>query len=331
MTHVAILGGAGTVGATTAYTLAGQEPGWEITLVDPDHDTARGHGLDVDSLYGHASHAVGRQLTPGPERTRADAVTAVPDAAALGGAGGQPDVVVVAASAPRPPDSAARGGREAFLERNADVMADVGRGLGDAGIDPVPVLVVTNPLDRMTYLLWRATGAAWDRRRFVGYSLSETARLARALAVRYGVSPGRIECPIVGEHGEEIVPLFSRTRVGGEPVDLNESERAALRDEVRDMPYDVIGLRGAAETSRWVTGYGVALLARSLARGGPPAPVCLSTPLAGEYGFDDVAMSVPVRLSDDGVERVLDWELAPAERDRLTAAYESIRDDLAGV
>jgi malate dehydrogenase len=329
MTHVAILGGGGTVGATTAYSIACQEPGWTLTLVDPDDDTARGHALDLDSLYGHASHPVGRQLMPSPERTRADGVAVASDAAALGEAETPPDVVVVTASEPRPPDSASRGGREAQFERNAAVIDDVARELSRAGIEPVPVLVVTNPLDRMTYLLWREMDDAWDRSRFVGYSLSETARLARAVAIRYGVSPGRIDCPIMGEHGEEIVPLFSRMRVDGEPVDVSASEREALRDGIRDIPYDVIELRGPEETSRWVSGYGVGLLARSLARGGPSEPVCLSTPLDGEYGFEDAAMSVPMRLSAEGVESILDWELDGRERDRLQDAYDSIRADIA--
>lgn len=311
--EVAVVGGAGTVGSTAAFALGGLLPDAGVRLVDVDADAAEGHAIDLRHAGAHAATPVGRH---GGAAT-VDVRTAPPGPDGVAGA----DCVVMAASVPRPEGAAERGGRAAFLERNREVADEVAAWLG-AG-DPVPVVVVTNPVDPITHRLRRGTG--WPRGRFLGYSLSETARLADALAAMVGTEPGEVSCPVMGEHGEHVVPVFSRATVGGEPLSLSPEQRRAAVEHVRDVPYDVIDLRGAHETSRWVTGRGVAHLVASLLTGGPDDPVCLSTPLAGEYGYDDVCLSVPVTLGPEGVESIHEWELSDAERERLDAAYRAVR------
>ncbi|WP_458186961.1 malate dehydrogenase [Haladaptatus sp. NG-WS-4] len=311
--EVAIIGGAGTIGATTAYTLSVLEPTIDVTLVDVADDEATGHALDMRTALGHAAHRAGvgfsdtgsgtvRSAEPGPE--------AVEDA----------DCIVVAASVPRPEDTAGRGGRLAFLERNSEMVADIGSWVGE--VEPRPVVTVTNPLDPINYRLYRALG--WDRRYCIGYSLSETARLADQLARRAGVAPAKVSCPTLGEHGEHMIPVFSRATIDGEPVSLSADEREQITEAVKDVPWDVIQLRGHEETSRWVTGRGIASLVVSILEGGPSDPVCLSVPLDGEYGYRGLALSVPVRLSADGVEDIVEWELSAAERRALDEAAEAV-------
>lgn len=234
----------------------------------------------------------------------------------------------MAASVPRPADSAERGGRAAFLERNSELAATIAETL--RARDPLPVVAVTNPLDRITYRLWRETG--WGREWFLGYSLSETARTADRIAALRDVPADDVYCPVAGEHGEHVVPLFSRLTVDGEPVTLTPDERAEVRDYVRDIPYDIIELRGADQTSRWVTGQGVARLVCAVldggTAGGPDQPIALSVPLDGEYGFEDVCLSVPVEVGRSGVRRIIEWDLPDRERAQMEAAYESVRADL---
>ncbi|MDZ5811397.1 hypothetical protein U4E84_08565 [Halorubrum sp. AD140] len=98
---------------------------------------------------------------------------------------------------------------------------------------------------------------------------------------------------------------------------------------VRDIPYDIISLRGEAETSRWVTGQGVARLTQAiLADGVKGDPIALSTPLDGEYGFTDVSLSVPVEFGRDGIDDILEWELSEREYSGFLSAYESVKSDL---
>lgn len=314
--HVAIIGGAGTIGSTTAYTLAIQRPEIDVSLLDIDEDGARGHAIG-------SRHA--RTLDRLPQFGRSGpigSVTAGPsESASLSDA----DLAVVAASVPRPADSAKRGGRAAFLDRNLELASTVAAALREH--DPIPVVAVSNPVDRIAYRIWRETG--WDRSYVMGYSLSETARAADRIASLRDAPANEVYCPIAGEHGEHVVPLFSRLRIGSESAELTEAERTTVKDYVRDVPYDVIDLRGAEETSRWVTGQGVARLVSGLVDGGFGGdPIALSVPLDGEYGLEDVCVGVPVELSRNGVDRVLEWDLPERERDGLHAAAESIRADL---
>jgi malate dehydrogenase len=326
MPHIAIVG-VGTIGATVAYSIAVSDPTVDVSLVDPNGDLALGHGLDLESGFGHASHAVGAHALVGSPLSDPPAVPVYDSVADLGDADEDIDAVIVAASAPRPSGTGHREGRLAQLDRNSTVIAEIGRALSDAQLEPVPVVVVTNPLDQMVYLLWRETDASWTREKFVGYSLSETARLARALARHHKVAPKEVDCPIMGQHGEVLVPIFSRVAVRGESVDLDREEEQTLLDEIRDIPYDIIQLRGVEETSRWVSGLGVSLLTRSIVSGGPDEAVCLSTLLDGEYGYEDVALSVPVRPSSGGIDRIVEWSLSERERTRLGRAYESVAVD----
>jgi malate dehydrogenase len=314
--HVAIIGGAGTIGSTTAYTLAIQRPEIDVSLLDIDEDGARGHAIG-------SRHA--RTLDRLPQFGRSGpigSVTAGPsESASLSDA----DLAVVAASVPRPADSAKRGGRAAFLDRNLELASTVAAALREH--DPIPVVAVSNPVDRIAYRIWRETG--WARSYVMGYSLTKPARPADPLASPRVPSATEVYCPIAGEHGEHVVPLFSRLRIGSESAELTEAERTTVKDYVRDVPYDVIDLRGAEETSRWVTGQGVARLVSGLVDGGFGGdPIALSVPLDGEYGLEDVCVGVPVELSRNGVDRVLEWDLPERERDGLHAAAESIRADL---
>jgi malate dehydrogenase len=310
---VAVIGSAGTIGATTAYTLSVMRPDADVTLVDVASDAATGHAIDIRTSLGHVAHPVGM----GHSSTDTGTVrSAEPGVESVEGA----DCVVVAASVPRPDDSAGRGGRLAFLERNSEMVAEIGSWLGQ--IDPRPVVTVTNPLDPINYRLYKALD--WDRRYCIGYSLSETARLADQLASQVGVSPAAVSCPTMGEHGEHLVPVFSRATVNGESVSLSADEREEITEAVKDAPWDVIQLRGSEETSRWVTSRGVASLVVSILEGGPADPVCCSVPLDGEYGYRDLSISVPVRLSADGVEDIVEWNLSAPERRAFDEAADAV-------
>ncbi|MGM0605408.1 MAG: malate dehydrogenase [Halobacteriota archaeon] len=314
--EVAIIGGAGTVGSTTAYTLAVERPEIDITLVDVAEDAARGHSIDI--RHGRSFPMLPQFGTGGP----LGSITAGPsDSASLSEA----DVAIVTASVPRPPNSAKRGGRAAFLDRNLELARSIAAMLREH--EPMPVVVVSNPVDRITDRIWRETG--WDRSYVMGYSLSETARAADKIATIRDVPASEVYCPLAGEHGEHVVPLFSRLTIGGEPTTLTDTERATVRDYVRDVPYDVIELRGAEETSRWVTGQGVTRVICGLVDDGLDGePIALSVPLEGEYGLSDVCLSVPIELCEDGVDTVLEWELPPDELDALHEAAASIRADV---
>lgn len=318
--NVCVIGGGGTIGSTLAYTLAVRAPDIDVTLLDVDRPLAEAHAMDIRHATYHLGHPVGRPSHPtgGPGRIETD----TPGPRAVDGA----DCLVVTASAPRPPGGSQRGGRMTFLERNREIAAEIGTWLRE--VDPRPLVCVTNPMDRIAYSLWEA--CEWPRTSIIGYSLSEEARLADWFARRFDTSPAVVSCPIVGEHGEYIVPVFSRATIDGESVSVSETDRRAALDFVRDAPYDIIQARGPEHSSRWVTAQGVGLLVERILRDDLDHPVCLSVPLDGEYGYEDVCLSVPIALTDDGWSEIYEWDLSTWERRRFDAAYRAVYDSLHG-
>ena len=319
MSHtVTVVGGAGTIGTTAAYTLAVTRPDVTVQLCDLEREAAAGHATDLRHARCHAAHALGADDRSGLPAPTADTTTVEPGADAIRGA----DCVLVTASVRRPSGSTGRGGRDRFWPANRDVADDVASWFTHA--DPVPVVAVTNPVDRFLGRLHAESG--WPRERFLGYSLSETARMADTIARHVGADPAEVYCPILGEHGEHMVPAFSRATVDGEPLELSAEVREELLDYTKSVPYEIIAQRGAEHSSRWVSARGAALVVSSLLEGGPGDPVCLSTPLDGEYGIEGVSLSVPLTLTEEGMEEILEWELSAEERDGLAAAAEAVRE-----
>lgn len=314
--HVTVIGSAGSVGSTIAYTLAVTVPDVRVRMVDVEDDAVAGHATDIEHATNHDAHAVGRAIAADVEAGSGPVETATPGPEVVR----DTDCIVVVYNVSRPDEAVGRGGRDAYFEQNSAVADELGAWMREA--DPRPVVVVTNPVDRITERLWRASG--WPRRSFVGYSLSETARAAAEIGRLRDAAASDVRCPTMGEHGERVVPVFSKTTVEGEPTDFDERERELVVDYVRDVPYEVMRQRGAEESSRWVSGRGAAAVTHAILTGGTEETVCLSVPLTGEYGFDDVCMSVPVTLSASGWDRIERWELSEWERDRLDAAYEHL-------
>lgn len=305
--HVTVLG-TGTIGSTVAYNLA--TSGLTVRVADTDEGKSRGHAVDISHSIAHAAHPIGRGLVNG----KIESVSPGPEAVA--GA----DCIVVTASAPRPAGASQRGGRAEWLDDNLEIVREIGKWFRET--TPCPVIVVTNPVDAITYELYRQS--QWPAKRFLGYSLSESARIAHTLARDHDVRYEDVYCPVLGEHGEHMVPVFSRATIRGEEITLDEERKQDLLDQIRDVPYRVVDLRGASESSRWVTGRGAALIAQRLLDGGVAEPIGLSTPLDGEYGYKNVALSVPMTLDGDGVREIVDWQLSAWEQARMNDAYRAV-------
>lgn len=318
--QIAIIGGAGTIGSTIAYSLSVMDPELEIFLVDVDQNSAHGHSLDLSYSSAHFCHSVGSLLP----FTNSNIVKTI-SLESLHSL--NPDLLIITASFPRPVDSSKRsstkGWRLEFLKLNKPLIVEIATYL--QSMNPIPVIVVTNPLDRMTYHLWKTSH--WPRKFFVGYSLSEQARMAYYISQLKQVSSSDVYCPVLGEHGDHVVPIFSRAQVQNKHINFSLQERQNLTEQVRDAAYEVIRLRGTQDSSRWVTGRGVSLLALALLSHDISSPIPLSVPLDGEYGFNDVCLIVPVLFSNKKVTKIVEWDLSKEEKLGLQSAYDSIKLD----
>ena len=214
------------------------------------------------------------------------------------------DVLVVCASTAL----TANTSRAVYLQDNSAIVDGIAARL--AGWHGV-VVMVTNPVDPLTARLARALG---DQRRVVGYTLNDSLRLRTSIAASLGVPAAAVEAWVLGEHGDRAVPVFSRVRVGGAPVTLDEPQRAEAADFVRNWYRRHVAL-DAGRSSTWTSGAGAARMVAAIVTGSGE-PWVASTLLDGEYGIVDAAVGVPVVLGPRGAERIIQWEL---EADELAA------------
>jgi malate dehydrogenase len=298
--RIAIVGGGGGVGSSLAFNLLLRPEPYEIGLVDGQSGMAISHEMDLRQVV--AAGASGTIRVIGPE--------AVADAA----------VVVVAAAAPLTVNHS----RMVYLRDNARIVDQV-----TAAVRPdATVVVVTNPVDPLTTRIQRRRGL--DRRRVVGYTSNDSLRLRTAIGDALGVASGRVDAWVIGEHGDACVPLLDRVRVDGAPVTLAGEQRSAAEDFVRNWYTRHVAL-DSGRSSTWTSGHMIARMVAALF--GPPGgdPWTASVVLAGEYGIDRVALTVPVTLGDGGVAAIHEWDLTDDQAAGMRAGAQVVRDALAAV
>ena len=292
-TRVAIVGGGGGVGASAAFNLLLRPEPYDIVLVDAARHMALSHEMDLQ-------HVIGQGASGSVVVGEADAIA---DA----------DIVVMCASVPLTVNRS----RNVYLEGNVGILEDLAVALD--GWDGVLVLV-TNPVDPLATWLVRRTGL--PRERVLGYTLNDSVRLRSAIADRLGVPRTAVDAWMVGEHGDGAVPVWSRVRVDGAAVALDDAVRASVLDELRSFYVTHVAL-DSGRSSTWTSGHGLARMVGALTQGdGDPWPA--SVVLRGEYGLDDVAVSVPVSIGPSGVQAVHEWPLADEEQTGLHAVAREI-------
>jgi malate/lactate dehydrogenase len=295
-TSVGIFGAAGAVGSATAFACALQ--GVErLVLADLAGPRLLAQRIDLEALGA---------VLPGLD-------VRVGDLAALAAC----DVVVACAGVPHR-DGAPRA---TFLSENAEILAPLADAIGArGGLPPLPLVLVSNPVDALATLLRRRLG---DRAHVIGHTLNDTLRLRVAIARARGCAAVDVEAWSVGEHGPHAVPLLSRVRVCGQRIALSPRERACVLAEIGGW-YERWQRLGSGRTTQWSSGWGVAAIVHALLRGDMrPWPV--STPLGGAWGVErDVCLTAPALLAPGHPPRVLAWGLDAAEHDAVAAAAEAV-------
>jgi malate dehydrogenase len=238
------------------------------------------------------------------------------------------DVVVVTAGFPRQPGMS----RMDLLGKNAGIV----RGVVEqaAAVSPgAIVIMVTNPLDEMTYLAAEASG--FPRERVVGMAgVLDSGRLRSFIAEELGVSPLSVRAMTLGSHGESMVPLPRHATVDGWPLTplVAAAPLARLYARTRDAGAEIVALlkKGSAY---YAPSASVTAMVAAIAEGAAePLPVCAWC--TGQYGIDDVYVGVPARLSRRGTEEIVELDLNDEELAALRDAAEGIRAkcaDLAGL
>ncbi|QGX95482.1 malate dehydrogenase [Haloplanus rallus] len=298
MTKVSVIGAAGTVGAATAYNIALRDIADELVLVDiPDMEAETvGQAADVNHGVAYDSNTVVRQG----------------DYAATEGS----DVVVITAGIPRKPGQT----RIDLAGDNAPIMEDIGSSIAEYNDDFVSI-TTSNPVDLLNRHLYE-TGDR-DRHTVIGFGgRLDSARFRYVLSRRFDTPVRNVEATILGEHGDAQVPVFSKVRVDGRDPEFSADEREEILGNLQESAMDVIERKGATE---WGPATGVAHTVEAVLRDtGEVLPGSIA--LDGEYGYEDTAFGVPLRLGANGVEEVVEWDLADYETDLMDEAAEKLAD-----
>ncbi len=301
MSKVTVVG-AGNVGATCANVLAMRQIASEVVLVDIKEGFAEGKMLDIlqtEPLLGMDTRLLG--------------VTG--DYGASAGS----DVVVITSGVPRKPGMT----REELIGTNAGIVRDVVGKVLENSPEAI-VLIVSNPMDTMTYLAVKMAGLPRNRVFGMGGAL-DSARFKCYLSKALGANINEIEGMVIGGHGDTtMVPLLSCATYKGMPVgDFASAE--VLEKAVADTMVGGATLTGLLGTSAWYApGAAAAYVVESiLGDRKKVVPSCVM--LDGEYGLRDICIGVPAVIGREGVEKILEINLSEDERKKFAASAEAVR------
>lgn len=297
--------GAGNVGATCADVLAYREVANEVVLLDIKEGFAEGKALDIwqkspINLYDTRTYGVTNDYskTAGSE------------------------VVVITSGLPRKPGMT----RDDLISTNAGIVSSVTEQVVKYSPDAI-IIVVSNPLDVMTYAAHKTSGKT--RNTVIGMAgILDTARYRAFLASELNVSPKDIQAVLMGGHGDTMVPLPRYTTVGGIPLTelLSKDKIDPIVDRTKSGGGELVKLMG---TSAWYApGSAAAQMVEAIVKDQRRVfPVCIS--LEGEYGIDDCYLGVPVILGKNGVEKVLELDLTADEKELLEISRTKVKEVMA--
>ncbi len=299
MSKVTVVG-AGNVGATVANVLAHKDFLKEIVLLDILGDAARGKALD--------------SWQQAPIDYYSTSLTGTEDYRETAGS----DVVVITAGIPRKPGMS----RDDLISTNAKIVTSVTNSILEHSKNPI-IIVVSNPLDVMTYAAHKVSGLS-HRQVFGMAGILDTARYRAFLATALNVSPKDIQAILMGGHGDTMVPLPRFTTVSGIPVtDLIGTEQLdAIVERTKNGGGELVKLMG---TSAWYApGAAAAQMVETIIKDEKRIfPCCVK--LNGEYGMKDVFLGVPVKLGRNGIEEVIELNLNDDEMQLLKTSEGHVR------
>jgi len=295
--------GAGHVGESCALLAAQKELG-DVVLIDIMEDMPKGKALDI--------------LEGSPVEYFDVSVTGSGDSTDLSGA----DVVIVTAGSARKPGMT----RDDLLNVNAKIVSAVAVDIKKNAPDAF-VIVVTNPLDVMAWLVRKVTG--FKREQVVGMAGAlDSARFRAFIALELDVSVKDVHALVLGGHGDSMVPLVRCASVSGVPLtDLMEKEIIdRLVERTRKAGGEIVKLLG--DGSAYVSpGASAVMMAEAYLRD-QKRVMGASAQLSGEYGLDDIYLGVPVKLSGRGLEEIIEIDLSPEEQKMLADSAEEVRSQI---
>ena len=305
MAKVSIIG-AGFVGSTIAHW-AMISGGCQVVLVDVVEGLAQGKVLDLiqaGPIAGHSVDAIGT-----------DDISKIADSS----------IVIVTAGVARKPGMT----REDLVQTNAKIVSSVIEDVVHYSPNCI-LLMMTNPLDTMTYLAYRLSG--FPRERVIGQAgVLDSGRMRTFIAVETGLSPENITTTVLGGHGDEMVPLVRYSNIAGIPLDyfLTPEQIDRIIARTRDGGAEIVRYLKTG-SAYYAPGASACRMAHAII-GNTHQIMPASVYLQGEYGLNDISFGVPVVLGSKGVERIIELELNEEEQAAMNRSADLIRGTMTAL
>lgn len=300
MAKVTVIG-SGNVGATCANVLAHKDIVKEIVVLDIQGKMAEGKALDTWQQAPIDSYSTTLIGTDNYELTA------------------NSDIVVITAGIPRKPGMT----RDDLVATNARIVSSVIENVTKYSPNPI-IIVVSNPLDVMTYAAYKKAGL--HKSRVIGMAgVLDTARYRAFLATELGVSPKDIQAILMGGHGDTMVPLPRYTTVSGIPVtELIDADKLdAIIARTKDGGGELVRLMG---TSAWYApGAAAAQMVEAIVKDEKRIFPCCAF-LEGEYGINNLCVGVPTKLGKNGIEQIIELKLNAAEKALLVESANAVKE-----
>jgi len=312
LSKIGVIGG-GNIGGVLIQEIARRKLARAVGLMDVlEPDFAKGKCLDI----AEGTPIVGLDVE----------MTGAKDYSAIKGA----DLVINTAGVPRKkrPDGTIPT-REELLKTNLGITAQVAKGIQEFA-PKATVISLANPLDAIVYTLYKKMSP--PKNKLLGMAgVLDSARYRYFVAQAAGVSVDNVEALVLGGHGDDMVPVRSCCRIAGMPVEqfIGNEELAAIETRTRKAGAEVVGLLGSG--SAFVSPAWAALeMAEAIAYDRKKI-LAVCALLEGEYGVDGLFVGVPAIIGANGVERIIEVDLTPAEKDALQNSVNAVRKTCAEV
>jgi malate dehydrogenase len=298
--------GAGNVGATTAQRLAEKELARTVVMVDVAEGIPQGKGLDQwesAPIEGFDSRIIG---TNGYDETAGS------------------DIVITAGIARKPGMS-----RDDLLNTNAGIVKQVSEQVKKTSPNSI-LIIVSNPLDVMSYVALKTTG--FPRERVLGMAgVLDTARYRSFLAEAADVSVRDIQAMVLGGHGDTMVPLISYTSVSGIPITqlISKEKLDAIVARTRTGGGEIVKHLKTG-SAYYAPSAAAVQMCEAIAKDQKRILPCAAW-LQGEYGMKDLFLGVPCKLGRKGLEKVIEVELTADEKAALAKSAEAVREPMRAV
>jgi malate dehydrogenase len=293
--------GSGFVGATAAYSLSLLGTCHEVIMYDIVPEIAKGKAIDI-----------GQSTSYSPQGT---IVTSAQTPADMKDC----DIVVITAGVPRKGDMS----REDLLLINAAIVKSVVSDIMKYSPNAI-ILCVANPLDVMTYVVHRLTN--WDRNRIIGMGGAlDISRMAYQINKKVGFGPGQTRAIVIGDHGQNMIPLPEISAVGGIPLSqlVGKSDMDDIIQKTSEGGAEIVKYLGTS--AYYAPGRAISVMVQAIlddSRIVIPSSVMLD----GEYGYTDVTIGVPIVLGANGCEKIVELELDNETAIKFKTSVLSIKD-----